>query len=68
MMGTKLDMKRHERTQQIDDERWRRRVEQAWALMFKQGASINSQRVQNILNEESLVPTRVSHSSQDIGF
>lgn len=68
MMGTKLDMKRRERTQRTDNERRRRRVEQARALMFKQGASINSQRVQNILNEESLVPTWVSHSSQDIGF
>ncbi|KAG1855214.1 hypothetical protein DFJ58DRAFT_841220 [Suillus subalutaceus] len=32
------------------------------ALIFKQGASINSQRIQNILNEESLVPTRNAFS------
>jgi hypothetical protein len=68
MMGTKLNMKRRERTQRIDDECRCHHVEQARALMFKQGASINSQHIQNILNEESLVPTWVSHSSQVIGF
>jgi len=60
-MGTKLDMKHRERSRRTDDERRRRHVEQARRLIFKEGAGINSEHVKRILNEESLVPTRVSH-------
>lgn len=59
-MGTKLDMKCRETRQRVDNERRRRRVEDARKLIFQTGASVDGARVKALLNAESYVPVRVS--------
>ena len=58
-MGMKRDMTFLEKKQRVDSVRWRQSVETAQKLLFQHGASLNSQRIKNLLNDESLVPTRV---------
>ena len=59
LLGSKSD--NHARCQllRIDSEDRRRRVELARRLIFK-GVNVTSQRIEQILGSESLVPTRVS--------
>lgn len=54
-------MKRRQRAQRIDDERRRNHVKAARRLIFENGDGVNSEHIKRILNEESLVPTLVSH-------
>jgi len=57
LMGTKVDMKRRLRRMQKDDRIHCREVDDAQALIFQLGVSVDGTHVQNILNSESLVPT-----------
>jgi hypothetical protein len=59
-MGTKLDMRRREKLQRVDDDSRRSDVKMARNFIFKQGAPVSGSWVNNILNNRSLVPTRVS--------
>lgn len=59
-MGTKLDLKRRKTNRRIDDASRRDRIERSRALIFQKGVGINSQHIKNFLQEDSLVPTRVS--------
>jgi len=59
-MGTKLDMKRRQTQTRVDDRRRQRHVEYARKLIFELGAAVDGKRVQDILNDESYVPVRVS--------
>ncbi|KAG2062612.1 hypothetical protein BDR04DRAFT_1131191 [Suillus decipiens] len=63
-MGTKLDMKRRETRQMVDNEWRRRRVEDARKLIFRTGASVDGARVKALLNAESYVPVRNAFSVQ----
>ena len=58
-MGMKCDMTFREKKQRVDSVQRCQSVETARKLLFQHGASLNSQRIKNLLNDESLVPTRV---------
>ena len=58
-MGTKRDMTFHEKKQRVYSVQRRQSVEMAWKLLFQHGASLNSQRIKNLLNDKSLMLTRV---------
>ncbi|KAJ3823109.1 hypothetical protein F5880DRAFT_1482867 [Lentinula raphanica] len=62
-----LDRKRLER---VDDEEHREKIEQARELIFSQGYSVDSQAVKDLLDSESLLPTRNAFSAlfQQHGF
>jgi hypothetical protein len=60
LMGTKRDMKRRIRRMRKDDRKHHREVEDARKLIFQLGVPVDGSRVKKILNDESLVPTRVS--------
>jgi hypothetical protein len=59
-MGTKVDMKRWIGRMWKDNRIHCREINDAQVLIFQVGAPIDGTRVKNILNEKSLVPTRVS--------
>ena len=59
-MGTRSDFKQREETSRVDDKTRRKKVERARAFIFQKGAGVNSSRVRNLLNGESLTPNRVS--------
>lgn len=60
LMGSRLDMKRRIRRMRKDDRIHLREIDDARALIFQLGAPVDGTRVKAILNDESLVPTRVS--------
>jgi hypothetical protein len=55
-------MKRRLRHMRKDNSIIRREVDDARVLIFQTGASVDGTRVKGILNDKSLVPTRVSFS------
>jgi hypothetical protein len=59
-MGTKLDMKRRETKQRVDNEHHRRDIENARKLIFERGVPVDGARIKAILSDESYVPIRVS--------
>lgn len=59
-MGTKPDLRRRDRSQRIDDNSRRHNVAKARSLIFEKGAPVSGTWVNGLLNDESLVPTRVS--------
>jgi hypothetical protein len=59
-MGTKRDMKRRKTLARIDDDRRRRNVATARSIIYEKHYAVDSQAVENILKEQSLVPTTVS--------
>lgn len=59
-MGTKLDIRRHVSCARLDDEARQRKVRLARHLIYVQGLSVSSSRIEVLLQEESLVPTTVS--------
>ena len=59
-MGTKLDAKCHETLLRQDDEAKRKTVALARQFIYTDGRNINSEAVERILKDESLVPTTVS--------
>jgi hypothetical protein len=67
-MGMKIDLENRQATQRVDDERRHRKVEKARRLIFQHGVGINGQRIKKILQDESLVPTRVSNLCINLRF
>jgi hypothetical protein len=59
-MGTKPDMHNREVTVRVDDNARQWSIKRARQLIFQMGARINGKRIRNILDPQSLVPTRVS--------
>ena len=58
-MGTLSDLERQQNLR-VDDTHRRRKIENAQKLIYVQGKSITSKKVEGLLAEESLVPTRAS--------
>ena len=58
-MGTPVDMQMRRNGVRVDSQSYRDKISKARKHIFKGGASINGVRVQNILADESLVPTKV---------
>lgn len=58
-MGTQSDARLRQKLR-IDDNRRHQKIENARALIFQRGLPIRNDRVQRILGEHSMVPTRVS--------
>ncbi|KIJ58068.1 hypothetical protein HYDPIDRAFT_103322 [Hydnomerulius pinastri MD-312] len=58
-MGTKSDMNTREQKPRVDTKDRQIKVSKARKYIFKHGVGINSKRVKNILQGESLVPTHV---------
>ena len=61
-LGTELDMQKRQSIEGIrtDDDARKRRVERARKAIYVKGKPIASKHVNNLLGDESLVPTRVS--------
>jgi hypothetical protein len=62
-MGMKSDLRRRDKLQRVDDHSRRHSVARAWSLIFEKGAPVSGTWVNNLLNDKSLVPTRVSSST-----
>ena len=58
-MEMRWDMKRQARKAQIDSIHRQCCIQQAWKLIFESGASISGSCMQDLLNDESYVPTTV---------
>ena len=56
----KVDISRRDRLARVDDDRRKRKVELAHRLIYEHGKRPKSKAVADILNSESLTPTRVS--------
>ncbi|KAJ3748203.1 hypothetical protein EV360DRAFT_57052 [Lentinula raphanica] len=69
-LGDAQDMLDRKRLERVDDEEHREKIEQARELIFSQGYSVDSQAVKNLLDSESLLPTRNAFSAlfQQHGF
>jgi hypothetical protein len=59
-MGMPLDMKQRETLARVDDEARRRKVGIARDIIYKKNYAVDSDAVEAILKEESLVPNKVS--------
>lgn len=58
-LGMKLDMKQRASLARIDDDARRRKVQIARRIIYEQNYAVNSEGVEKVLKEESLVPTLV---------
>jgi hypothetical protein len=60
-MGTAHDMRQRVEGLRLKglDSRWREKVEMTRKFIFEVGSGVNSQAVERVLAETSLVPTRV---------
>ena len=58
-MGTKLDMKRREKCQRVDDQATRTWLQMARDFIFKLGKVTDSKAVEDVLGAQSLLPTQV---------
>jgi hypothetical protein len=58
LLGSKSDMRARQRLHRIDSKDRRRKVELARRLIFS-GVNITSQKIEQALGSECLVPTRV---------
>lgn len=58
-IGKKVDISRRERLVRIDDNHRRHKVELARRIIYEQGKRPNSKAVANLLDSNSLTPTRV---------
>lgn len=61
-METKSDMTHREAATCVDDEAHRQKIKKVWKLIFWKGAGIEGKHIKDILNPQSLIPTRVSVS------
>jgi hypothetical protein len=59
-MGTAKDMKQREINNRVDDENRRRKVDTAREIIYKKNYAVDSDAVEALLYEQSLVPTSVS--------
>jgi hypothetical protein len=64
-MGMPVDMETHRNGIQISNWSHKRKVSQARKYIFKHGASVKGVRVQNLLADQSLVPTE-AHFKHDV--
>ena len=58
-MGTPTDMMTRQTKLRVNDEARKKKIRRARRLIFKHGASINGNRIKEILQSQSFVPTRV---------
>ena len=58
LLGSKSDTQARHRLLRTDSEARRRKIETAWRLIFR-GVNITSQKIEQLLGSESLIPTRV---------
>ena len=58
-MGTKTDMTRRVKRARVDDKETRRRIRSARKFIFKYGRGPDSKKIDDLLQEDSLLPTRV---------
>ena len=58
-IGSKSDTRDRLKLVRVDSESRHHRVESARRLLFEKGVNITSTQIKNILDEESLTPTRV---------
>ena len=58
-LGMKLDMKQRASLARIDDDARQRKVQIARRIIYEQNYAVNSEGVEKVLKEESLVPTLV---------
>lgn len=61
-MGTKNDMKRRIKKGRIDSKLRQGWIERACGWIFEDGDAVDGKAVNDLLNRESLAPTRVSVS------
>lgn len=59
----KLDMKQRRTLARVDDESRRSKVDLARDIIYNKNFTVNSQHVESLLKEESLVPTAVSSAA-----
>ncbi len=59
MLGTKKDMKVRSGTR-VDDKQRQDKIELSRSFIYNKGYNVNSKAVENLLKDQSLVPTRVS--------
>ena len=59
-MGKPSDMLMHRTEIRTNDKAYQALIEKAHWLIFKDGKNVTSKKVNNLLKEQSLVPTRVS--------
>jgi hypothetical protein len=62
-VGTPKDLERRTNLR-VDDRRRQRKIEKARNIIYIQGKSITSKKVEDLLAEESLVPTRACTDHQ----
>lgn len=62
-MGTAIDKRRRQTMARTDSEHRVRVVESAREFIYEQGYTVNSDKVDKLLGDESLVPTRVFYLS-----
>ena len=58
-MGSKSDTRDRLKLVRVDSESRRQKVELARKLLFEKGINVTSVRIKNLLDEQSLTPTRV---------
>lgn len=59
-LGTRSDWKTRDEAQRHDDRAVRYSIKRARELIYKKGYAVNSSRIDGVLGNSSLVPTRVS--------
>jgi len=59
-MGTKRDMRQRKTLAQVDDQARRRKIESARNIIYKKNYAVDSNPVEALLKDQSLVPTFVS--------
>lgn len=59
-MGTKRDMEQRESLRRIDDEDTKCKIATARDIIYKKNYAVDTESVESILKEQSLVPTLVS--------
>lgn len=59
-LGKRLDMKQCLSLARVDNEDRKRKVQTARRIIYEKNYAVNSEAVEKLLKEESLVPTSVS--------
>lgn len=59
-MGMIMDMRRRKTKARHDDESYREKIRNARALIYDDKLAVNGNRIDNLLKDQSLVPTKVA--------
>lgn len=59
-MGMIMDMRRRKTKARHDDESYREKIRKARALIYDDKLAVNGKRIDNLLKDQSLVPTKVA--------